>query len=69
MILNMFRASLVLIFRRTIIYLQYLVSSHSVCCHAVLLPLCQKDITPKRAYDHTHLWAEHHLSIEMTSPV
>jgi hypothetical protein len=25
----------VLIFRRTIVYLQYLVSSHSVCCHTV----------------------------------
>jgi hypothetical protein len=25
----------VLIFRRTIVYLQYLVSSHSVCCHPV----------------------------------
>jgi hypothetical protein len=23
----------VLVFRRTIVYLQYLVSSHSVCCH------------------------------------
>jgi hypothetical protein len=25
----------VLVFRRTIVYLQYLVSSHSVCCHSV----------------------------------
>jgi hypothetical protein len=25
----------VLIFRRTIVYLQYLVSSHSVCCHTM----------------------------------